>query len=600
MATVEENLATITDRIDSLLADSEAFIQQLEAFTVTTLDLDPPGSRTFSIVTGDGLINAINEQPNRPTGLDFVSPGNVADPPEPDIRDVEDVPLPDAPQNSPEIDIPATPTVSFPVSPSAPSIEGVDTPASPDFVLPEVPVLAQVNIPSPQSVSLPSFTATFPDSSDLVFSPTPFNYSEPDFADELLDEIKQQTLDDLRNGGFGIDPRDEDQLVGRQRDREARGGRTNEGQVLRNFAARGFALPTGPLADQLSQTQQETQGRISDGERQIFNTRAELFRRTREFMLTNGVNIEGLLINLFGFKQERALRAAQFVSQFSVEIFDAFVRKFNAEVAAYTAQVQAYETLVRGEIAKLEIFRAEIEAQRLIVQINQAEVDVYTAQVNAVQAVVNIFETEMRAAAIKNDIERLKIQLFGEQVEAYTALIGAERAKLQLYEAQIRGEEAKVNIYQSQVQTYVAEVEAARTKSQIQNINVQTDIERARLDLATYQGQIQQFQSNLQREVERIRALTSVYDSDINSYRTLIDGWKAFYDSADRNTAIFFDLVNSSAQRDQQQTEIELQRLIEQTKINLAATSRGAELYQALAAAAQSASNALVVQEDTT
>lgn len=600
MATVEENLATISSRIDDLIAQSETFITNLQDFTTTTIELDPVGSRTFSIVTGGGLSSAIDQQPNRPTGLDFVSPGNVSDPPEPDIRDVEDVALPDAPQNPPEVNIPATPNIAFPVSPTSPLIENVDTPASPDFELPEVPVLTQVNIPSPQSVNLPSFTATFPDSSDIVFSPTPFNYSEPDFADELLDEIKQQTLDDLRDGGFGIDPRDEDQLVGRLRDREARGGRTNEGQVLRNFAARGYALPTGPLADQLSQTQQETQGRISAGEREIFTNRAELFRRTREFMLTNGVNIEGLLISLFGFRQERALKAAQFVSQFSIEVFDAFVRKFNTEVAAYTAQVQAYETLVRGEIAKLEIFRAEIDAQRLIVQINQAEVDVYTAQVNAVQAVVNIFETEMRAAAIKNDIQRLRIQQFGEEVNAYTALIGAERAKIGVYEAQIRGEEAKVNVYQSQVQTYATEVEAARTKSQIQNINVQTDIERARLNLATYQGQIQQFQSNLQREVERIRALTSVYDSDINSFRTLIDGWKAFYDSADRNTALFYNLINSNADRDLAQTQIELQRLISQTQIQLQATERGVDLFGQMVSAAQSAANSLVVQEDTT
>jgi len=599
MATVDEQIANANARIDQLIDESAQFVELLKGFVDKSITLDPAGSRAFSIITGSGLADAINQQPARPTGLSFVSPGNVAEPPVPVIREAVTPPIPDAPTDSPEVNIPAAPVIALPTAPTSPQIEPVATPVPPDFVLPTTPVLAQIVVPTAQSVNLPTFDAIFPEDT-LAFTPTTFNYSEPDFADELLDEIKLQTLDDLRNGGFGIDPRDEDQLVGRMRDREARAGRTQEQQVLRNFASRGHRLPSGSLDDALAVAQQETQARISSGEREIFVLRADLFRKTREFQLQNGTNLEGLLINLFGFKQERALKAAIFTSEFSIAIFDALVRQFNVQVAAYQASVQAHEILIRAEIAKIEIFRAEIEAQRLIADINQQEVAVFTAQVNAVQAVVDIFETEMKAAQIANDIQRLKISQFSEEVNAFNALINAEGTKINVFEAQIKGEVAKLGVFQTQVQSYEAEVRAAATKTQIENLNVQTDIERSRLNLTRYNGEIEQFKANLSREVERVRSLTSVYDTDIRSFDVLIGGWTAFYNSADRNTAMFLDLVNSNAQRDQQQTQIELQRLVSQTELQLTATSRGVTLYENIIQAAQSANNALTVKEDTT
>jgi hypothetical protein len=595
--TAAGQIANAQARIDHLLAQSESFIVDLQTFVTQAFDLDPPGSRTFSILTGAGLADAINNQPERPDGLSFVSPGNVAAPPVLDIRDATIPVLPDAPGDSPQILIPAAPIISFPASPTAPQVAPVAIPTAPDFTLPPTPVLAQIVIPTPQSIALPTFSAQFP-ADTLLFAPTPFNYSEPEFSDELLDEIKSQHLDDLLNGGFGIDPRDEEQLVGRLRDREARGGRTNESQVLRNFASRGHHLPSGSLDDALRSAQQDTQARISAGEREVFTVRSDLFRKTREFILSNGTTLESLLITLFGFRQERALKAAVFVSEFSIASFDAQVRQFNTRIAAYGAQVQSHETLVRAELAKIEIFRSEIEAQRLISELNQQDVALFTAQINAVQAVVNIFETEMRAASIEAEIQRLKIQQFGEEVSAYSSLIGAEVAKIQVFEAQIKGEVTKLGVFQTEVQTYTAEVQAAATKTQIENLNVQTDIERGKLDLQRYDGEIRQFTANLSREIERVGSLTKVYDSDINSFRTLIDGWAAFYANADSATAQFLQQVSNNADRDIEITKVELSRLQSETQVRLDATSRGVTNFENLIQAAQSAANTLVVQED--
>ena len=597
MATVDTNIASALARIDLLIAQGQSFIDPLRDFTNTTLTLDPPSSRRFNIVTGTGLQDAIQSQPIRPDDLQFVSPGNVADPPLIDIRDVTETPLPAAPTDSPEINIPSAPTITFPVPPTQPFIDSVVAPDAPVIVLPDPPVLTTITIPTQQPLTLPFFNEAFPEE-ELPFTPAPFNYNEPDFADELLDEIKSQTIDDLVNGGFGIDPRDEDQLVGRLRDREIRTGQTSEAQVLRNFASRGHVLPSGALDDALRTAQQGTLATISAGEREVFVTRADLFRRTREFQLQNGLGIVQFLGTLFGFRQERALKAAVFTSEIVVTVFDALVRRFNAQVSAFAAAASAHEVLIRAELAKIEIFKAEIEAQSLIVDINRQEVDIFTARVNAAEAIIRIFEAETRAAAIRADIERIKIEAFGQQVNAFNSLVNAEKSRIDLFRAQISGEQAKLEVFKTEVEVYAVEVGAAEVATRIQNLNVGSDIERSRLELARYEGQIRQFQSNLQREVERVQASVNVYGSDVNAYRALIDGWKAFYDSVDRNTEVFLRTITANAETDIATVRLELERQEKQANLQLGAAESGVKYFAQILGAAQSAVGSLVVKED--
>jgi hypothetical protein len=279
-------------------------------------------------------------------------------------------------------------------------------------------------------------------------------------------------------------------------------------------------------------------------------------------------------------------------------VFDALVRRYNIQIVAFNAAAAAHNILVQAELAKIEIFSEQIKAQSLISEINSQLVDIFTAQVNAVQAVVNIYEAEVRAAAIRADIERIKIQAFGEQVNAFNSQINAETARIDAFVAQVRGEAAKLGIFQSQVQVYATEVGAGEIKTRIANINVTSDIERGRLDLQRFGGQIEQFKANLTREVERVRSLREVYSTDIQSFDSLIGGWKAFYDSVDRNTDVFLRTITANAAVDAQITNIELARQEKEANIQLGAAQTGVDLYRDLVGAAQGALNSLVVKED--
>ena len=597
MASVDENISNAVARIDNLIGESQSYVDALREFQGTTLSFDAPGAPTINIDQGTGLEDAIKSIPVRPTGLDFVSPGNVSDPPLTDIRDADPVTIPSAPTGEPEINIPNAPVLNIPASPTAPFIDTIVTPDAPTVLLPSVPVLNSITLPQEPLISLPTFTQQFPEE-ELPFTATPFNFSEPEFTDELLDEIKSQELDDLVNGGFGIDPRDEEQLVGRVRDREARAGRTRETQVLRNFASRGHHLPSGALDDALRQAQFETQATISAGEREIYTTRADLFRKTREFILQNGLSTVEFLGNLFSFRQERALKAARFLSEFSVTVFDALVKRYNAQIAAYNAAAETHRILIQSELAKIEIFAQQIQAQKLIGGLNEQLIAIYTAQIGAAQAEVDIFRTQMQAASIRADIERIKIQAFGEQVNAFNSQVNAERTRIDAFVAQVRGETAKLEVFNTQSEIYRTQMSGAEIENRIQVQNVASDIERNRLALQRYNGQIEQFRSNLQREISRVDSLVKVYSTDTEVYNAFVGGWKAYYDNAARNTEVFFRTIVESRQLATAQAEIELQRQINEFQLQFTANQAGVAIYQDLVSSAQGALNTLNVKED--
>ncbi len=177
--------------------------------------------------------------------------------------------------------------------------------------------------------------------------------------------------------------------------------------------------------------------------------------------------------------------------------------------------------------------------------------------------------------------------------------MNAEKSRIELYVAQIGGEQAKLDVYKTEVDAYASEVDAAATRIRALNLNVTSDIERNRLELARYEGQIKQFEANLTREVERIRSIVNVYQADTDTYTAFVNGWKLYYDSLDRNHQIFLGQINADAQIDVAVTQLELERISKQAELQIEATKAGVEYFKEILQAAEGANSSLVVKEDT-
>lgn len=211
---------------------------------------------------------------------------------------------------------------------------------------------------------------------------------------DLIDAVKLKLLEDLENGGYGIEPDDEAALWNRERDREAQQALADEEEVARQFAQGGFSIPTGAMLNAVSAAQQRAANKISSVNRDIALKRADLYVENRKFTIQNAQSAEQVLVALH---------------------------------AAITNQIQAQTIIFNAQIAK---YRADIDGQSEVIRSNVA---VYSADVSA-------FRTSVEAIAAAYKLKNEENQLNNSWN------VDVIRAKLEEAKTRLGGQEASAKI----------------------------------------------------------------------------------------------------------------------------------------------------------
>lgn len=226
-----------------------------------------------------------------------------------------------------------------------------------------------------------------------------FVWNESMWNLSLLNAVQAKLLTDLANGGYGIDPTDEAALWNRTRERETQNGEQGIQDAARQAAARGFGMPPGAMFQQMQQARRDAQEKNSSVSRDIALKRADMYVENRRFTIEKAIAAQEALVeyvNAYYGRQLDAMKANLEAYHISVEIYDAQVKAFlaqlsaqetgvrlqveviDAQVKSYTAKLSAYETLLRTEIEKATLSVEEFKAQ-----VQQVEVDtsaMYKAQ----------------------------------------------------------------------------------------------------------------------------------------------------------------------------------------------------------------------------
>jgi len=445
-------------------------------------------------------------------------------PPTASFSTITDVAVPDLTAVSPTLDFPLVPDNALPTSPGAsPGFTSPAIPTAPLVTLPTVPTLAALSLPTAPSIDLPVFAAFAPDD-DLVAPTTEFQFAEAAYESVLLDPLKSILLDNLVNGGYGIETADEIALFNRARDREVEAMQSRIADAGRAMAARGFPLPPGELSVHIDRAYQEMQDKVSAASRDITLERSKLFVENRQFTIREVRDVEQMLINFHNAVQERALNVARLTVEFSVTIFKALVERYNARLSGYRTEAEVFASRIRAELAKAEIYRTQVEAVNVQSQLQRTQVETYLAQLKGVEVSVDIFRVQMDAAKVQAEIERIKLEAYRSEVEAYTAQVQAKVAEFGMYRSQIEGETAKVQAYEAQVRAFTGEVGAAKIKSDIQLGRLQLQTEQARIRLLTYQGQLEQYKADVERQVQSGRLQVDYYNGLVSEAKMLNDG----------------------------------------------------------------------------
>jgi hypothetical protein len=357
-------------------------------------------------------------------------------------------------------DYASVPQVSFPTFGAVGTLGTISSDAPPS--LPDPSVI------QPDAISVPDFL-----SSDLIVPTTVFEFQEAAYQSVLLDPLKAKLLDNLLNGGYGIETADEVALFNRSRDREIEAALSRIDDAGRAMAARGFPLPPGELSIHVDRAYQDMQNKVSGASRDITLERSKLFVDNRQFTIREVRDIEQVLIGFHNSVQERAYNVSRASVELGIALYNTLLARFRLRLDAakiksdvqsqtlqllveqartrfdgFRAQIAAYEADVRRQIesAKLpiEFFRANIDNARVL---NDGRISQATLQQKVLEST-----TQQNIQISAMTIENAKARIQGVTNSLHFKTKAAEFAAAQ-FVAQLASLESVVNTLSVQTAT---------------------------------------------------------------------------------------------------------------------------------------------------
>jgi hypothetical protein len=600
--TFASDLEAQQQTVANFTAQAQGYLDQLLAITNVefsdgfNIDNLIPDRYNYASVP---MLNAFVQGPDFTPNISIVS-ASPPTAPTASFSTITDVTVPDLTATAPTLSFPSVPNSDLPNAPgAAPAFAVPAMPSSPAVDLPPVPTFEALALPEPPSIDLPSFDAVAPPD-DLIAPTAQFSFYEAAYESTLLDPLKAKLLNDLMNGGYGIEPGDELALFNRFRDRQVEAMMARIDDAGRAMAARGFPLPPGELSVHVDRAYQEMQDKIADASREVLLERNKLYVDNRQFTIREVKDLEQMLLNFHNAVQERALNVARLTVEMSIAVFRALVERYNARLNAYKVEAEVFADRIRAELAKAEIYRTQVDAANVASQMQRTLVEVYLAQLKGVEVSVDIYKTQMEAARIQADVGRMALEAFQSQVAAYTSQVQAKVAEFGMYKAQIDGETAKVQAYEAQVRAYDGQIQGAKIRSDIQLGKLQSETEQARVKLAGYQGQLDQYKADVQRQIESGRLQVQYYDAQVASARMINEGMLGV-------SHLQQEVLKSTTQQNIQISEMaiqaaraKLEATVEALKFKTEGTHYASEKFYAILTALMGTINTLSVSTTST
>lgn len=516
---------TANSQLSSMSSAMNGFVQELQSVAASAMEFTPTAYQNEYYIDPTVADPVVSAAANSPVVSSFPQ-DTVQRPADPSFSAIT-IPdfgsVPELILAEPVITVPSAPDATLPASPgNAPEINSAVLPAAPAITLPAVPTIQALALPEAPSITLPTLQASMP-TDDMLEPTSAFAFNEEEYSSELLDAARIKLMDDLVNGGYGIEVEDEERLWARARERELRNAETAIQEAARQTAARGMLLPPGALNAAVARIQAEALEKTSSLQRDIAIKRADMYVENRKFTLQQVQQTEAMLIQYFGFAQERALNAAKYMAEFGVQLFNAKLARFNARVEAMRGAAQLFDAQLRAALANLDVYKAKVEGARLTVETQQLYVQLYNEQLKGVQSTVDLYKTQMEAAKVYTAVEMSKLDLFRARVEAYQAQVGAKNAEFGMYESRVRGEMAKVSLYEASVRAYATKVNAYESGVRAKETIVKAQVAAASLPLEQYRAKIQMYGADVQRYNSNVSAALGLNDFFLRRYGIKVD-----------------------------------------------------------------------------
>jgi len=270
---------------------------------------------------------------------------------------------------------------------------------------------SNIERPVRPTISVGSIDALLARLNTLVAPTAPsntFNYSDPGYTSTLRGPMIEKLLNDLLNGGYGIDTNDEVALFNRERDREVLATQLSIEEARRQGINTGFTMPQGSMYLAFQRARQEQLSKLSSVNRDIGLNRSTLFVQQRERVINQVLSSENQSIELYNAIQNRAVTIAQTQVQLAIALFDSGIKLFQLQQSAITTQIEATLEAARTQIA---IYASDVQAYAAFVNalVAGAQIDIANSS--------NILRRDITAHQSRVDLVRFQLQQLTTTVE---------------------------------------------------------------------------------------------------------------------------------------------------------------------------------------
>lgn len=458
------------------------------------------------------------KKPPQPPTWNFSYPASPQSPDFLAIPGLRNVSFPDFTAALMPPDIPKLPPIiSLPTLPSPPEIVAPSIPAVPSYTLPVAPGLILPNLPEIPYPNFPAFDGRSPDPSNLIPPDPQITDGGREF--EIIDGLREKIEEMLKGERPAFTQEVEEAISLRESERSLQIHNDAIDRICGEWSKRRLPLPDGVLTALIQEEQLNYTNKRYDVAREILIKGFELTQQTILKAIDAGVQLQGLYMNIADALARRAFEASRAAAEAMIASFNAGLKKYELLLDVFKTKASVFETLIRAEIGKMEFYKAQVESAKLTVEINDAFVKIYMAQLSAVEAVIGIYRSEMEGAKVFTEIQRTRLDAYRTQIESYIAGINAKTSEYQMYRAKIDGETAKVDVFAKQADAYRAEVgaKAAQLSAYTDEIKAYADANKSLASV--YSSEVDAFKSIIQGEASKIDAVIKAYVGEVEGYK---------------------------------------------------------------------------------
>lgn len=313
-----------------------------------------------------------------------------------------------------------------------------------------------------------------------------------------------------------------------------------EQQAQTEWLARGFTLPGGALAAQVSAVRQQNRDKKLALQREIYIETAKLKLETLWKSIEVGANLEFRYHDTWLKAQQLAVETALAQLKAYESTLTAAIQAFSAKIEGWRTELSIASELIKIEIAKTDYNKGLVDIEKARVDASQAEVQAYKILVDSAKSRVDVYDAKVRAYVGQVNGLMQVYEGYKAEVQAYAAGVQGYSARWQAYESQVKGALADQEGFKGEVMAFQAETQAYQAAWQGFSARLQAEGARAGIYQSQAQAYAAQAQGNeaawrgyaaaVQGEVakqESFRSQVQAFAGEVQAWAAQWDGYKA-------------------------------------------------------------------------